>query len=88
MVRVSAEVSFSSRIILDSTVGIRLTTRMNHPAAPNGGIAASLGQVTGYQSFAYPLCQFTVRQTSTKSRDKILPDYQTGTDTDLESVGL
>jgi hypothetical protein len=23
---------------------------MNHPAAPNGGIAASLGQATGYQS--------------------------------------
>jgi len=23
---------------------------MNHPTAPNGGIAASLGQATGYQS--------------------------------------
>jgi hypothetical protein len=23
---------------------------MNHPAAANGGIAASLGQATGYQS--------------------------------------
>ena len=38
---------------LDGCWSSILLQSMNYPAAPNGGIAASLGQATGYQSVNY-----------------------------------
>ena len=49
----SIETSSHIRSTADSHYSRRITGGINYPAAPNGGIAASLGQATGYQSVNY-----------------------------------